>query len=100
MRKYLLLIPILLCLAFTTKYPYPKVYVEWVDIIATDQGWHASSDIDYWARHESDTVKQLGFLYRETQTHVILVDSFISADYVGAATKIPKGNIIKIKRIP
>jgi len=78
--------------------PYPKVYVEWVDIIATDSGWHSKEDIDYWVKYESDTVKQTGFLYKETKTHIILVDSFITATYLGAATKIPRGNIIKIKK--
>ena len=78
--------------------PYKGVYVEWVDIIATDTGWHSKEEVDYWAIHEDATVRQTGFLYKETATYIILIDSFISADFVGAATKIPKGNITKIER--
>lgn len=98
MRKYLLILPFLL--AFTPifeNYPYKHVYVEWVDIIATDSGWHTKEEIDEWILTESDTVKQSGFLYMETKTHIILIDSFMSEDYLGTAIKIPRGNIIKIQ---
>lgn len=92
-----ILIIVLLALPTTPYYPQ-KVYVEWIDIIATDSGWHDKQDIDYWILHESDTVKQTGFLYKETKTHIILIDSFISSTYLGAATKIPKGNIVKMNK--
>jgi hypothetical protein len=78
--------------------PYPKVYVEWVDIIATDAGWHTKEEVDYWLQVETDTVKQVGFLYKETKTHIVLIDSFITPTYLGAAIKIPKGNIIKMQK--
>jgi hypothetical protein len=79
--------------------PYPKVYVEWVDIVATDSGWHTKDEIEEWLITEVDTVKQMGFLYKETKSHIILIDSYLTADYLGAAIKIPKGNIIKLKKI-
>ena len=79
--------------------PYKQVYVEWMDIIATDSGWHSKEEIDLWLDTESDTVKQSGFLYLETSTHIVLIDSFISKDYLGAGIKIPKGNIIKLTHI-
>ncbi len=80
------------------KNPYPRVYVEWIDIVATDSGWHSKEDVDYWIENESDTVKQTGFLYKETKTHVVLIDSFITSTYLGAATKIPRGNIIRMTK--
>lgn len=99
MKKYVFITLMLFLSSFTLN-PFPKVYVEWVDIIATDSGWHSREDVDYWIENESDTVKQIGFLYRDTKGYVVLVDSFITPSYLGAATKIPKGNIIKIKRLP
>lgn len=99
MKKYLLIIPFLLAFrSVPEQYPYQKVYIEWVDIIATDSGWHTKEDVDYWILNEESTVKQTGFLYKETTTYVVVIDSFISKTYLGAATKIPKGNIVKFTK--
>lgn len=100
MRKYLLILPFLLAFSpFPQSYPYKQVYVEWVDIIATDSGWHTKEELDSWLYTEIDTVKQSGFLYMETKSHIVLIDSFLSEEYLGVATKIPKGNIVKIINI-
>ena len=92
---------IFLLLLFSTspkKDIYPQVYVKWVDIIATDSGWHTKEEIEEWEISEPDTVTQTGFIYKETKDYVILIDSYITEDYVGAATKIPKANIVLFER--
>jgi len=76
-----------------------RVYIEWIDIIATDSGWHSDEEIEEWLRTEGDTVKQMGFIYRQTDSHLILLDSYISGTFVGTATKIPKCNIVKLNKI-
>lgn len=76
-----------------------KVYIEWIDIIATDSGWHSDEEIEEWLRTECDTVKQVGFIYRQTNSHLILLDSYINDTFVGTAIKIPKCNIVKLNKI-
>ena len=79
--------------------PPQKVYVEWVDIIATDGGWHSVDELDQWLATESDTVYQVGFLYKETKDYIVVIDSYFSADLKGYAVKIPRGCIIKIEKL-
>jgi len=93
----LFLIPLFILLSFNPP-KYPQVYIKWVDIIATDSGWHTREELEEWELNEPDTVTQVGFLYKETKDYVILIDSYITEDYVGAATKIPKSNIILFKK--
>lgn len=89
---------ILLILPLSSTYKYPQVTIRWVDIIATDSGWHTKEELEEWEVTEQDTVTQSGFLYKETSKYVILIDSYITEDHLGAAIKIPKGNIISIQR--
>jgi len=76
---------------------YKKVYIEWIDIIQMEAGWHSLEEIEEWDKVESDTVKQIGFLYKETKTYIIVIDSHLTGSHMGTATKIPKGTIIKIE---
>lgn len=100
MRKLLFIIPLLFSFSLKSDHsPYCMVYMEWIDIVATDSGWHTVEELNIWLETETDTVKQVGFIYKETKSYIVLIDSFITTDHVGAAIKIPKGNIIKIKRL-
>lgn len=81
------------------RHTFEQVYVEWVDIVATDSGWHSEQEIEEWLVHEQDTVKQIGFVYKETPTYIVLIDSYFTKQDVGSATKIPKCNIVVIKKI-
>jgi len=74
------------------------VYVEWIDIIATDGGWRTEEELNEWIETEPDTVKQVGFIYKETDQYIVLIDSHFSNGLKGYAVKIPKGCIIKIQK--
>jgi len=76
---------------------YKKVYIEWVDIIQMEAGWHSLEEIEEWDKIEPDTVRQSGFLYKETKDYIIIIDSYLTETHMGTATKIPKGTIIKMK---
>ena len=73
-----------------------KVLVTWVDVIATDSGWHSSEELEEWIETEPCVVSQIGFLYKNEKTYIVLVDSFFTVDFLGAATKIPRGMILAI----
>lgn len=94
-----ILLLIVLLASPTRSDPPHKVYVEWVDIIATDGGWHSVEELDEWIATESDTVHQVGFLYKETKEYIVLIDSYFTGDLKGYAVKIPKGCIVKITRL-
>lgn len=74
------------------------VYVEWVDIVSTDGGWHTTEELDVWIESEPNIVHQIGFVYADTKDYLVLVDSFFDENVNGYAVKIPRGCIIKIER--
>lgn len=76
-----------------------KVYVEWVDIIATDGGWRTEEDLEDWIQNEPCTVYQTGFLYKETRDYIVIIDSYLASDFKGYAVKIPRGCILKIEKL-
>lgn len=75
---------------------FEPVYVEWVDIASTDSGWHTVDEIDEWLVEEVNVVHQVGFLYRENEHFLVLIDSYFDENVLGTVTKIPKGCILKI----
>jgi len=75
------------------------VYVEWIDIISTDGGWHTDEELNEWIETEPDTVRQVGFIFMETDRFIVLTDSYFNNGLKGYAVKIPKGCIIKIKEL-
>jgi hypothetical protein len=77
------------------KIQYPFVYVEWEDIVATDQNWRGKEELDEWIATEVAIVHQSGFLY-ESGEYVVLIDSFMDDGTLGAATKIPKAVVKEI----
>lgn len=79
--------------------PLQKVYVEWIDIVATDGGWHSEADLEDWIQNEPCTVYQVGFLYKETPEYIVLVDSYFTSDLKGYAVKIPRGCIVRITKL-
>lgn len=78
---------------------FQPVYVEWVDITASDSGWHSTEELLEW-ESEVNVVKQVGFLYKDTPTYIILIDSYFDSETLGSATKIPKCNIIRYENLP
>lgn len=77
---------------------FQPVYVEWVDIASTDSGWHTTYEVDEWLVEEANVVHQVGFLYRENEHFLVLIDSYFDENILGTVTKIPKGCILKIVR--
>ena len=75
---------------------FEPIYVEWVDIVATDSGWHTAEEIDEWLELEPNVVYQTGFLYKENEHYLVLIDSYFDENVIGTVTKIPKGCVIKI----
>lgn len=76
---------------------YKHVYVEWTDIVATDTNWRSKLELDEWIAEETVLVRQSGFLYKETDEYIVLIDSYMDGDLVGAAIKIPRCVIKKLE---
>lgn len=76
----------------------PKmVYVEWIDIVATDSGWHTEDELNEWIESEPNKVHQTGFVFKETDEYIVLIDSFMTSEIKGTAVKIPKCVIERIE---
>lgn len=71
-----------------------KVKVVWEDIYSTGGGWSTSLDLD---DHRPIVAEQLGYLYKETDHYIVIVDSFLTdGETFGTATAIPRGCIKEI----
>ncbi len=82
------------------KHSLKRVEVVWIDVIATDTGWHTDEELQIWSKTEPDTVTQVGLLYVDDTNYVVLIDSeFNGTGYKGAATKIPRGMIVSVKEL-
>ncbi len=76
------------------------VEVTWIDIVYKEAGWHHVNDIDDFIKDSKNVVCQLGYLYRETDEMIVLVDSYFKEDRnFGTIHKIPKGCIQKMEVI-
>ena len=77
------------------------VEVTWVDISYKDAGWHHWAEVEQFFRDkEENTVIQIGYIYKETDELLCLVDSYFKDDKIyGTTHKIPKGCIIDIKEL-
>lgn len=75
------------------------VEVIWVDITYKDAGWHHFTDVeDFIKDNKENTVVQLGFVYKETDEMLFLVDSYFQDDRTyGTVHKIPKGCIKSVR---
>lgn len=77
------------------------VEVTWTDITYKDSGWHHLNDVDNFIRDDQENVVvQVGFVYREDEKMLYLVDSYFRDDKTfGTIHKIPKGCIQEIKEL-
>ncbi len=48
------------------------VYIEWEDITSSD-GWRNEDNATCWASDEGWLIKQVGFIYKETENYLTLV---------------------------
>ena len=98
--KTLKILLLITCFGFAPiRSGYQQVYIEWTDIVSTDTNWHEQEEIDDWLETVDNVVHQSGFIYREDDQYLIIVDSFFTDNLLGAVTKIPKGCIIKRVKI-
>ena len=75
------------------------VYVEWLDIHDSTEGWKTHEELVSWAK-EPWIVKQAGWLFEETDKRIIIVNMICEPyDMVSHMTDIPKGCILTIKKI-
>lgn len=81
------------------------IYLEWEDAIAS-QGWHNKKEIEDWSAKDNAIVSEVGWVYKENKTHIILVSRKINEldkdntyESYGLLQKIPKTWIRKRKVI-
>ncbi len=106
-RYFAILFLLIIVVAFATivfaqneKRDFKRVEIVWIDVIATDTGWHTEEYIEEWISNEPTEVIQVGLLYRDTEDFVVILDSsFTGKGFLGAATKIPKGMIVSMKEL-
>jgi hypothetical protein len=78
----------------TTKRP-PLVLVTWEDAkVLDDSAWAANKDHDYKAM----IFESVGFLLSDTPEGVILTSAW-SEDMVAARDQIPRGMIVKVRKL-
>jgi hypothetical protein len=74
------------------------IYLEWIDIQSQD-AWADYEEVVDW-KQKDWIVKQVGWVFEETDTHVVVVNMICEVfDKVAHITKIPKGTIICRKPI-
>ena len=81
------------------------VYIEWEDAIA-QTGWHNEDEMEEWAKRDNMITKEVGWVYKENKTHLILVSRMLDEETkdrnyksFGLLQKIPKTWIRKRKII-
>jgi len=76
------------------------IYLEWEDAFTQGDGWMSADMLDDW-KNETFVVKQSGWVYDETDRHIILVGGFNAgvhdahAETYKQCIKIPKSWISK-----
>ena len=70
------------------------IYIEWEDAIA-NHGWHDTKQMADWAKDSSTLIKQVAWVYGETEEYLILysrcsMDRPEEETYYGNLQKIPK----------
>lgn len=81
------------------------IYLEWEDAIAA-QGWHNEKEIKDWVAKDNAIVSEVGWVYAENKTHIVLVSRKINEidkgkeyESYGLLQKIPKTWIRKRKTL-
>ena len=70
------------------------IYIEWEDAVASPS-WYTLDELEAWSKRVNTIVKEVGWLFSETDTHLVLISRVcIGTDSVhetyGAIQKIPK----------
>lgn len=79
---------------------FERVEIVWKDITAKS-GWINQEEADEFVMDEKENiVNQIGYLYEEDENQVILLNSYFSyMDLLGDLIKIPRGNVLEIKKL-
>jgi hypothetical protein len=73
-----------------------RVEVTWIDI-RSDDGWRTLNKLEKFITG-NNRVKQLGYLYEESEEQIVLLDSYFEDNELyGGVHTIPKGCIVEIK---
>ena len=75
------------------------VYIEWCDAVS-NSSWFDKKEVDKWCEDESEIIKQVGWIYKETNEYMVLVSRLSKSnngawDQYGSIQKIPKTWIYK-----
>jgi hypothetical protein len=66
------------------------IYLEWEDAIANG-AWFTLEETRYWADNASMLIQQVGWVYEETDRHILLVSRLCPTEKtLGSIQKIPK----------
>lgn len=76
---------------------YKLEIIEWYDAQA-DCSWCEEQDIDKWMKDDFIAI-EVGWIIRETKTHIVMCSSFGNDGSIGNRTKIIKPWIINRKSI-
>lgn len=78
---------------------YPLVYIEWEDAYSVPQEWHTEDQMMGILSDESFTVKQTGFIIKETDKFIVLANQLnelnLSDSQYSGLHRIPKGCLLK-----
>jgi len=78
---------------------YPLVYIEWEDAYSVPEKWHTEDEMTGILDDECFTVKQTGFVIKETDMFIVLANQLnelnLSADQYSGLHRIPKGCLRK-----
>lgn len=77
---------------------YPLVYIEWEDAYSVPQVWHTEEEMTGILADENFTVKQTGFVIKETDKFIVLANQLnelnLSENQYSGLHRIPKGCLI------
>ncbi|KQT25869.1 hypothetical protein ASG22_03990 [Chryseobacterium sp. Leaf405] len=78
---------------------YPLVYIEWEDAYSVPQEWHTEDQMTGILADECFTVKQTGFIIKETDKFIVLANVLnelnLSENQFSGLHRIPKGCLLK-----
>lgn len=77
---------------------YPIVYIEWCDAIRNNDEWITVENILEWSESVEWTIRQVGFILKETQQYILLANKINEqkeVDRVDGVIKIPITWILK-----
>lgn len=75
------------------------VYIEWEDIISTDDSWRTPDEALDWSASETSIVSQVGFLLDKDENFVTICSSYLSTEMIGMTIRIPVSTIKYIKEL-